>query len=35
MLIDSKNEVDELSKKSRLENMHSGLIKEIDNDRLL
>jgi hypothetical protein len=35
LLIDSQNEVDELSKKSRLESMHSGLIKEIDNDRLL
>jgi hypothetical protein len=35
LLIDSQNEVDELSKKSKLESMHSGLIKEIDNDRLL
>jgi len=35
LLIDSQNEVDELLKKSKLENMHSGLIKEIDNDNLI
>ncbi len=35
LLIDTQNEVDELSKKSKLESMHNGLIKEIDNDRLL
>lgn len=35
MLIESQNEVDEMAKKTRLENMHMWLIKELDNDRLL
>ncbi|NDK08049.1 SpoIIE family protein phosphatase, partial [Candidatus Gracilibacteria bacterium] len=35
MLIESQNEVDEMAKKTRLENMHMGLIKELDNDKLL
>ncbi len=35
LLIESQSEVDELSKKSRLESMHMWLIKELDNDKLL
>lgn len=35
MLIESQNEVDEMAKKIRLENMHMWLIKELDNDKLL
>lgn len=35
LLIESQNEVDEMAKKSRLENMHMWLIKELDNDKLL
>ncbi len=34
-LIESQNEINELSKRNKLENMHMWLIKEIENDRLL
>lgn len=35
MLIESENEINEATKKKRLENMHIWLIKEIDNENLL
>lgn len=35
LLIESQNEVDELARKSRLENIHMWLVKELDNDNLL
>ncbi|MDD3303108.1 MAG: PP2C family protein-serine/threonine phosphatase [Candidatus Gracilibacteria bacterium] len=35
LLLETQNEVSELTKKSKIENMHMGLIKEISNDRLI
>jgi hypothetical protein len=35
MLIETQNEVDELARRSRLENIHMWLVKELDNNNLL